>query len=958
MSLIAVSIPNLISGVSQQPHTLRLASTCDALENGWPSVVSGLSKRPPTQHIAKIDFPGGIPANATAYMIDRENGYQYIVIVSDDEVRVYNLDGVQQTVTYPQGKSYIEKAVNPTQDFRFVTLGDTTFILNRKVRIGRDDYGEIGAANFTPDYTVATAAALPGSATAGQIALVDNTQRYYSYVTTASRPAITTWVANGAAVTSPGNPFPTLEVVTVLPKTAVAGKQVVLKTITTGASRQVWVNNVQNDNGGGGQYETRVTTSTTWRRYTGTVTQTAQAASSNWVLQSESQLAKTVFGRINPTGRWTVTVNQAIANINYNIYINGTLKASYTTAKGFDVATSVPGTDVIAKCLSVGLNATNGTSAANLTSSGVSHSIVGSTLCLALSASDKVVVTTSSGDKAMKAYGDAVNQFSDLPPNELEGRIVKVKGSMKDNGDDYYVKFSDGVWTETNGWNTGESPLASSMPHKLVRQADGTWTFTEHTWNGRASGDTVSNPSPSFVGQVIQDMFLYSGRLGFVASENVILSEVGVLENFYRSTMTTLVDSDPIDMAVLNSGSDELYHAVPFNKDLLLMSDNRQYRFAYSNYLGPKNIEVHYTTAFSVSRFIKPYNMGNSVYFVDDKPGYNYAKVWEYYPKDNQSGDDADDVTSPVPEYLQSGIKFLAASTRMKCLITNSQNEPNKLYAYRFYWNGERKVQNAWGTWTFPDCTNIYWAGFTGNWLYLLMQRNGEIFLERMSFSETVTRNEISSRILTDRQLSKPSLSLSFNASEGGVLGTTTITLPYATSVVPEVVASWYNADPEQQTTDVRSVVTKVSNTVVKVAGDLTGASLVTVGVGYSFLYRFNTPYLRQAKGNGEVVVLDGTRLQLRYMTIEYHDTAYFQTRLRYPGREDVITTFDGKVTGDATFIVGATPFISGKFRVALFGNNKDCKFELLNDSPYNCSFGGAEWNAVYAPRVSPKARS
>lgn len=931
--LVAVSIPNLISGVSQQPHTLRLASSCSELINGWPSVVTGLSKRPPSEHIANLGY-GAVPANATGYLIDREGSYRFIVVVSNDDLQIYSLDGVRQTVNFPDGKAYLSQSNNPAEDFRFVTLADTTFVLNRKVTVQTDFYGEIGDPNFTPDGVVDLVSQLPASATIGAIWKVESTDSYYQWQNTGATAAKVGWVAQGDAQLSA--PFGA-EVVDTLPGTATLNKVVWLRTTETITDREAYFDDTRSDNGGGIFYRDVVRTQVSYRQYKGAQTQAAKAGSNKWVKLSESQLSKIVLGRISPTGRGTVHVTNSIANTYYSVYIDGALKAQFLTKNGTDAANSVEGTDIIA----TGLRD-------QLATAGYSVTRRGSTVCISGIAGKTIYATAGQGDRAIRYYTDTVNQFSDLPPNELEGRIVRIKGSAKDNGDDYYVKYNEGIWTETFGWNQGEAPEPKSMPHVLVREADGTWTFKEHVWEGRYVGDKESNPNSSFFGTQLKDIFLYGNRLGFVADENVILSEAGNLENFYRTTMPTVVDSDPIDIAVLNSGNDMLFHAVPFNKDLLLMSDRNQYRFSYQNYLGPKNCQVNYTTSFSVSRTVRPENMGGAVYFVDDKPGYNYAKFWEYFPKDNGIGDDAEDTTAPVPEYIPTGIVFTASSARLKAMVLNSKHKANRLYLYKYYWAGERKVQNAWSYWEFPDCDRILWAGFTGNYLYALMSRNGAVYLERIKFDEAVSRNDITSRVLVDRQVQKEKLNLIYSVSDDYTI----ITLPYATPKTIEVIVSWYEAEAEDQVTDLRLVVTKLSDTQFKVAGNLTTADIVTCGVGYSFLYRFSPPYLRQQKGNGEVVVLDGTRLQLRYMTIEYRETAYFTTVLKYPGRADVVTYFDGKITGDASYIIGSTPFPSGKVRVPLVGNNKDAVLEIQNDSPFNCSFGAAEWSCVFMPRA------
>jgi len=98
MSLISSSIPNFVNGVSQQPFTLRLTSQGEVQENGLSTVSSGLRKRPPTEHIAKIS---STPlTDALIHTINRDGTEQYQVILTNGDLKVYDLFGVQKTVNF------------------------------------------------------------------------------------------------------------------------------------------------------------------------------------------------------------------------------------------------------------------------------------------------------------------------------------------------------------------------------------------------------------------------------------------------------------------------------------------------------------------------------------------------------------------------------------------------------------------------------------------------------------------------------------------------------------------------------------------------------------------------------------------------------------------------------------------------------------------------------------------
>lgn len=129
--LYAQTITNYRGGVSQQPDILRYPDQLEEQINAFPSLVDGLQKRPPTIHVKRlgdqIDYD-----SVRFHVINRDNKEQYILQMSNGNLRVWDLQGNEKTVKFPNGKSYLSTS-NARQDFRAITIADYTFILNRKV---------------------------------------------------------------------------------------------------------------------------------------------------------------------------------------------------------------------------------------------------------------------------------------------------------------------------------------------------------------------------------------------------------------------------------------------------------------------------------------------------------------------------------------------------------------------------------------------------------------------------------------------------------------------------------------------------------------------------------------------------------------------------------------------------------------------------------------------------------
>jgi len=131
MPIISNTIPNLINGVTQQPQALRLPTQCDSQVNGYSSVVNGLGPRPGTVHSARIS--GLSVDNAKLHTINRDPTEQYHVVINDEDVRVFDLDGNEKTVINEGGTAlaYLDTAT-PKDDVKCVTVADYTFVLNKK----------------------------------------------------------------------------------------------------------------------------------------------------------------------------------------------------------------------------------------------------------------------------------------------------------------------------------------------------------------------------------------------------------------------------------------------------------------------------------------------------------------------------------------------------------------------------------------------------------------------------------------------------------------------------------------------------------------------------------------------------------------------------------------------------------------------------------------------------------
>ena len=643
---------------------------------------------------------------------------------------------------------------------------------------------------------------------------------------------------------------------------------------------------------------------------------------------SEASITPT---RLDPDRYWSIFVKGSLSNSNYAIYINNSLVANFTTGANTEAANAVERTEEIATELTTAL-----------TTAGYTAVRYNSTISLYLSSSDTVAVDEGNGGQAMTVFKDTLTDFSDLPAQDKPGRLVRIIGEPGFEGDDYYVVYQDDLWVETHGYNKKRTFTASTLPHKLVyNSSTDDFTFQTHTWADMFAGDDETNADPAFVGKPINDIFIHQGRMGFLSDENIILSEADYFENFWRTTVAQLVDGDPIDIAAVTGQVTLLNFAVPFNKRLLIFSDKTQYVLDSADILSPKTATLTFASAFNCSRYQSPKQVGAYVYFADDTG--QHSKVMEYFVDNDLNTENADDISAQIPEYIEAPVQYMSGSSRLSSLFLLGNN-PNELYVYKYFQGSQGKLQSSWGKWEFEG--DIKFFSIVDNNIFLFTNYSGDgLYLEKINLEEDSVRTSTDFPIHLDHSYTFADTTRVYDAATD----ITTFTLPHPTPSTSVFVQSDDNAP--------RGFIipaTYVTDTSFTAPGDYTGASYDTAVIGrnYTFRYEYSPFFLKEDKGTGQVAIQDG-RLSIRYLSVQYEDTAQFTIKVTNRGRSPYEYTFSGRNLGSVNNVLGGLSLDDGEFRVPVSGENLYTKIELLNSTPFHCCFTGTEYKAQWTPKAS-----
>lgn len=544
----------------------------------------------------------------------------------------------------------------------------------------------------------------------------------------------------------------------------------------------------------------------------------------------------------------------------------------------------------------------------------------------------------SYGNQAMTLTKGVANKEEDLPPMAAGGDVVEITGEKADTLTGYYVKFNwaSQLWEECTGPSLYNAFDASTMPHQLIRVNETTFDFRPSVrddganrpgWEPRTSGDEISAPNPSFIGNRISDVFYHKNRLGFLSGQNLILSCPNDYFNFFPASATTTLDTDPTDRSI---GFNEPVYpefAVPYKEDLLLFSRNRQFIVSSGTEIfTAETAMIDLMSEYPCSTVVRPLNLESSLVFLSDVTGSTLVR--EYFIQADSMQCSAADITAHVPGYLPNNMAQAVALPNNTMLLLFSPSSPGDLSVYRYFWSGNEKPQSSWSRFSFPF--RILAIAEFDEIVYFLGRFSDTGSVELFRFDPSGE-----DEWLMDSAFN-PSL-LSYDAERDCTSLTFPLDIPpdYPVKVVHTLDdGSCYSS------------FTEISRTsrMLTVAGDLSTGE-VLLGIPFESSFELSELLLSSDGNSG---MLQG-RLQLRTLLLSFTDTGNFRIEVSYPGRETMIHNYTGVVLGEA--VMAGRSLRSERRRFAVLGNAANLRIKIINDGILPSTFDSLSFEGIYHVR-------
>lgn len=905
MSLINQDIKNFVQGISQQPDTLRNPEQLDVQINGYSSEANGLLKRPPTVFEANLGKKESMGNKPLIHFVERDASEKYVMIFTGTGVEVYDLQGNKKTVKYAGNSKQYLYTQSPRQTLKPITIADYTFVanINQQVRMS-DKKGVNKWANQ------------------GLLVNIKSGQYGRTYRIDVNGKTLASYETPDGSDKSHTKQIATDNIV----------NQLATKCTEQG-------------------YSVEKGSSWLYINKTNKVTESGEDVTIRPSTTPKQQYDRFMGLRTSYLYGWAHTPLQRVSMKNLSIIIEGITGTGREGTGHFD-GSGKSFMDEINRCK--GDHWTVKEESLTLVWDGDSERASKRyTLTYTTTSKPNTVTYDKTDIKTFAVYDGFNNQaafgimrsvqkFTNLPATAPDGYVVKVSGEDGSASDDYYVEFDDvdKVWKECVRPDLENEFDNTTMPHVLVREADGTFTFKTAEWNSREIGDDDSNPIPSFIDETINDIFYFRNRLGFLSGENVILSRSADFFNFWMASAIEVQDTDPIDLAVSDTKIATLYHAVPFDAELIIFSKDAQFALRTDGVLSPKDaLLTPPVTHYGCSLKAAPMNAGRNIYFTAERS--EYTTVREFFTAaDNTDSKDAQDITSHVPNYIPNGVYKIIPSNTENVVLYLTEGEEDAIYTYKYLFIDSVRQQSSWSKWTLGD--KIYGGAFIDSYLYIVIERNGYFCLERMSFTfnteDFIDREPY--RVLLDskRTFVIPQTHTDLVREET----TIDVTAIFGDLYDPKKTYSIVMNDGMYATADEAGQIV--------LQGNYAGQELVC-GINYNFFIRVSKIYVKQENQNGVQALLEG-RLQLRNFWFNYADSGYFKVTVRTTDKETYEYINTQRMLGTDHARLDTIPFKTGQFRVPIYSLNTNCDIELESDTPTQVSLIGAGWVGNYVRRT------
>lgn len=319
----------------------------------------------------------------------------------------------------------------------------------------------------------------------------------------------------------------------------------------------------------------------------------------------------------------------------------------------------------------------------------------------------------------MRAVSQEISAAELVTPRHWPGKIVKVVPKQA-NSLAFYLEavsanggdtFGEVIWRETVGVRVdigfafllglfkNGSLYVSNTPANLAALTGETVPPIQSS----QCGDLTSSPVPEFLGRLVTYMRMFQDRLMIIAGSTVFLSKSGDYFNFFRKSVLTVADDDPIEVFAQGTEDDVITGGVQHDRNVILCGQRYQYIVPGRESMTPRNPYVGVQATYEDANLTAHAVAGSLLFFCQRREA--RLTLQQMSPGSVADRLDAFDVSSQLDGYLTGNPRQIIAMTAPGAVFVRTAELTNGFYVYSYLDASDQseRMFDSWSRWTFDE---------------------------------------------------------------------------------------------------------------------------------------------------------------------------------------------------------------------------------------------------------------
>ena len=573
--------------------------------------------------------------------------------------------------------------------------------------------------------------------------------------------------------------------------------------------------------------------------------------------------------------------------------------------------------------------------AADLTVKGIPATVQGSTVLIDMAGIRDLEVDDEGDNSLIRGVGNEVANVDLVSTVHYVGKVVRVRPKKNNETDTLYLRavprvegatgWQEVTWVEAAGYVmqpasvfaygtvVDETLFIAGSAGGLTALAGG----AHPGYEANAVGDDITVPLPFFFGRRIDYLGLFQDRLVIGSGSTLFFSRNGDYLNWFRQSVLTREDDDPVEVYALGSEADTIKSSVPYDRNLLFIGDRFWYTLNGRTTMTPGNAAVVILGQYEGATLADPQGSSNYVFYSKVSDG--KTSMHQIQMGALADSPESYEISQQLDSYLKGDpVQIVAVTAPNQVLLRTTDRGSLYTYAYLDSPQGTERLFDAWSKWTWgPDigvCVGV-------------SKKNTDTFVLTARYNPSGIYMVVD-KFVMDTQLSKYPYLDSLRPYGEGITITENSVIDGAVAFGAGVQHRLLGADWERR----QEVLDQYSDTALY------------SGINFYASVSPTNPYMLDR--NGRAIV--SGRLTIGRLAISVRDSSGLTVDVTTNNGVTRTQDFNGLIAGRSAAAVGRQPIVTADVPATVGRQNTACQYRVAAKKWLPLTITAIEWTGQY----------